>query len=106
MNSTCQITNTYRDMKSPTASKLEELECQTNDEDLDCLIGAPSSRPFPSRGNARGDNHHNGNELVPMVSGDSSTGSKGKEMDFFSPSNLDRASPSAIKSLASLFEER
>ena len=82
MNSTCQITNIYRDMKSPTASKLEELECQTNNEDLEWLTGAPSSRPFPSRGNARGGNHHNGNELVPMVSGDSSTGSKGKEKGF------------------------
>ena len=69
-------------MKSSTASKLGELERQIIDEDLDCLIGAPSSRPFPSRGNARGDNHHNGNELVPMVSGDSSTGSKGKEKGF------------------------
>ena len=38
VNSTCQITNIYRDMKSPTASKLGELERQTTDEDLDCLI--------------------------------------------------------------------
>ena len=67
VNSTCQITNIYKDMKSSTASKLEELVRQTTHEDLDSLVGATSSRPFPSRGNARGNDHFIGNELVPKA---------------------------------------
>ena len=54
-------------MKSSTASKLEELVRQTIHEDLDNLVGATSSRPFPSRGNARGNDHFIGNELVPKA---------------------------------------